>query len=94
MLGPPDPAAGRASRLLHPGPHPDRRRGRGAGHPGGGVREGLRPFYRLERSRSRDTGGVGLGLSTARTIIRGHGGDITLANRPGGGLRVTVTLPR
>lgn len=52
------------------------------------------PFYRLERSRSRDTGGVGLGLSTARTIIRGHGGDIALANRPEGGLRVTVTLPR
>ncbi len=52
------------------------------------------PFYRLERSRSRDTGGVGLGLSTARTIIRGHGGDIALLNRAGGGLRVTVTLPR
>jgi signal transduction histidine kinase len=52
------------------------------------------PFYRLERSRSRDTGGVGLGLSTARTIIRGHGGDIALENRAEGGLRVTVTLPR
>lgn len=52
------------------------------------------PFYRLERSRSRDTGGVGLGLSTARTIVRGHGGDIALANRSEGGLRVTVTLPR
>lgn len=52
------------------------------------------PFYRLERSRSRDTGGVGLGLSTARTIVRGHGGDIALANRAEGGLRVTVTLPR
>ena len=52
------------------------------------------PFYRLERSRSRDTGGVGLGLATARTVVRGHGGDITLANRPEGGLRVTVTLPR
>ncbi|MGQ9370918.1 ATP-binding protein [Azospirillum sp. ST 5-10] len=51
------------------------------------------PFYRLERSRSRDTGGVGLGLSTARTIVRGHGGDVTLANRPEGGLRVTVVLP-
>jgi len=51
------------------------------------------PFYRLERSRSRDTGGVGLGLSTARSIIRGHGGDVTLSNRQGGGLRATVTLP-
>jgi len=52
------------------------------------------PFFRLEGSRSRDTGGVGLGLSTARTIIRAHGGDIALDNRPEGGLRVTVTLPK
>ncbi|WP_207461422.1 ATP-binding protein [Azospirillum sp. SYSU D00513] len=52
------------------------------------------PFYRLERSRSRDTGGVGLGLSTARTVLRGHGGDVALENRAEGGLRVTVTLPR
>ena len=51
------------------------------------------PFYRLEASRSRDTGGTGLGLSVARTIIRGHGGDIGLTNRPTGGLKVTVTLP-
>jgi signal transduction histidine kinase len=51
------------------------------------------PFYRLDPSRSRDTGGTGLGLAVARTIIRGHGGDITLANRPQGGLGVTVTLP-
>jgi signal transduction histidine kinase len=53
----------------------------------------FQPFYRLETSRSRDTGGVGLGLAVARTIIRGHGGDITMSNRAGGGLRVTVTLP-
>jgi len=53
----------------------------------------FQPFFRLEGSRNRDTGGVGLGLSVARTIIRGHGGDITLDNRPEGGLRVTVTLP-
>ena len=52
------------------------------------------PFYRLDPSRNKATGGVGLGLSTARTIVRGHGGDITLANRPEGGLRATVTLPR
>jgi len=52
------------------------------------------PFYRLERSRSRDTGGTGLGLSVARTVLRGHGGDIALGNRPEGGLRQTVTLPK
>ena len=52
------------------------------------------PFYRLERSRSRDTGGTGLGLSVARTVFRGHGGDIALGNRPEGGLRQTVTLPK
>jgi signal transduction histidine kinase len=51
------------------------------------------PFVRLETSRSRDTGGTGLGLAVARAAIRAHGGDITLADRPGGGLRVTVTLP-
>ena len=52
------------------------------------------PFYRLERSRSRDTGGTGLGLSVARTVIRGHGGDVTLTNRAEGGLRQMVVLPR
>lgn len=51
------------------------------------------PFVRLERSRNRSTGGVGLGLSIARSIARGHGGDIFLENRPGGGLRATLTLP-
>jgi signal transduction histidine kinase len=52
------------------------------------------PFYRIERSRSRDTGGTGLGLAFTRTIIRAHGGDVRLANRTDGGLRVVVTLPR
>ncbi|MDA8232752.1 MAG: ATP-binding protein [Magnetospirillum sp.] len=52
------------------------------------------PFVRLERSRSRDTGGTGLGLSVARASIRAHGGEIVLANRPEGGLRVRVLLPR
>jgi signal transduction histidine kinase len=52
------------------------------------------PFVRLEESRSQETGGIGLGMAIARSIARGHGGDITLANRPGGGLRATIHLPR
>jgi signal transduction histidine kinase len=51
------------------------------------------PFVRLESSRNRDTGGVGLGLAIARGIIRWHGGDIVLRNRPEGGLRATLSLP-
>ncbi len=51
------------------------------------------PFYRVEDSRNRETGGTGLGLPIARNIFRAHGGDVTLANRPGGGLRATVVLP-
>lgn len=52
------------------------------------------PFYRIEGSRSRETGGVGLGLSVARSVVRAHGGDIQLTNREEGGLRATVELPR
>ena len=51
------------------------------------------PFYRIETSRSRETGGTGLGLSVARSIIRSHGGEILLENRREGGLRVRVLLP-
>jgi len=51
------------------------------------------PFHRGEPSRNRETGGVGLGLPIARNILRAHGGDVTLANRPGGGVRATVRLP-
>ena len=51
------------------------------------------PFRRLETSRNRETGGSGLGLSIARNIVHAHGGDITLQNQPGGGLRARVILP-
>ncbi len=51
------------------------------------------PFHRVESSRNRETGGVGLGLPIARNILRAHGGDVVLANRPKGGARATVTLP-
>ncbi|MBC3302407.1 HAMP domain-containing protein [Pseudomonas sp. SWRI18] len=51
------------------------------------------PFYRLEGSRNKSTGGVGLGLSTARAIVLEHGGTLTLAERQGGGLEAVVILP-
>ncbi len=51
------------------------------------------PFYRIESSRSRETGGTGLGLAVARSILHAHGGDIRLAGRAGGGLRVTIFVP-
>jgi len=66
----------------------------GPGIPESEVERVFSPFVRLENSRNRETGGVGLGLSIARTIVRSHGGDIALANRPGGGLRATIHLPR
>lgn len=51
------------------------------------------PFYRGEPSRSRETGGAGLGLAVVRSVARAHGGDVTLRTRPGGGLTARVTLP-
>ena len=66
---------------------------RGPGIPEIEFENVFRPFFRLEASRSRDTGGTGLGLSVANDIIRAHGGEIQLSNRPQGGLRVTVVLP-
>jgi signal transduction histidine kinase len=66
----------------------------GPGIPRDQAENVFKPFFRLESSRNRRTGGVGLGLATARTIARAHGGDIVLENRPQGGLRAKVTLPR
>jgi signal transduction histidine kinase len=51
------------------------------------------PFYRIETSRSRESGGTGLGLTIARNIAEQHGASVTLANHPDGGLEVTLTLP-
>lgn len=66
----------------------------GPGLPEEELEQVFEPFYRVESSRNRETGGVGLGLSIVRQIARKHGGDIALANRPGGGLRATLWLPQ
>jgi len=66
---------------------------RGPGIPEADRERVFAPFVRLDESRSRETGGTGLGLAVARTILRGHGGDVTLHDRPGGGLVVRATLP-
>src|SRR3954469_2733835 len=55
--------------------------------------EVFKPFLRLDDARNQDEGGTGLGLAIARDIARSHGGDITLANSPMGGLRATVRIP-
>lgn len=65
----------------------------GPGIPDDELERVFQPFHRLEPSRSRETGGVGLGLPIARNILRAHGGDVVLANRRPHGLVATVTLP-
>jgi signal transduction histidine kinase len=65
----------------------------GPGLPESELPRVIEPFYRAEPSRNRKTGGMGLGLSIARSITLAHGGELRLANRPGGGLSVTVDLP-
>ena len=67
---------------------------RGPGIPAAMRERAFAPFFRLEGSRSRETGGAGLGLAVARNIVRHHGGDVTLEDRPGGGLTARVALPR
>jgi signal transduction histidine kinase len=66
----------------------------GPGIPDDQKEKAFQPFVRLEGSRSRETGGSGLGLAITRSIVLNHGGEITLTNRPEGGLRVTMILPR
>jgi signal transduction histidine kinase len=65
----------------------------GPGIPEAELPKVFQPFYRVEDSRSRDTGGTGLGLAIAQAIAQAHGGELSLANRAGGGLRATLKLP-
>ena len=67
---------------------------RGPGVPPEELERVFEPFYRVESSRSRDTGGTGLGLSIARDVAQAHGGSLTLRNLPQRGLEATLTLPR
>jgi signal transduction histidine kinase len=80
-----DPPAGGAVRLSVEDDGP--------GVPEAELEAVFAPFRRLEASRNRETGGTGLGLTIARNILRAHGGDVVLANRPGGGLVATASLP-
>ncbi len=65
----------------------------GPGIPESLREEVFRPFFRLEGSRNPGTGGVGLGMTIARDVARGHGGEIVLGESPMGGLRVRLRLP-
>jgi signal transduction histidine kinase len=68
-------------------------RDRGPGIPPDALDKVFRPYYRVDKSRNRTTGGVGLGLTVAQAIIQGHGGEIVLENRTDGGLEARITLP-
>lgn len=69
-------------------------RDHGPGLPEAELERVLAPFYRVEGSRHRGSGGVGLGLSIAHDIVQRHGGRLWLRNAPGGGLLASVVLPR
>ena len=66
----------------------------GPGIPEGDQQRVFEPFVRLESSRNEATGGTGLGLTLVKAITEGHDGAVILENRPGGGLRVRMRLPR
>ena len=68
-------------------------RDEGPGMPAEDIDRAFEPFFRGERSRNRDTGGIGLGLPSARATARAHGGDLVLSNRDPRGLAAVVTLP-
>ena len=65
----------------------------GPGLPDDELEAVFEPFHRAEKSRNRETGGAGLGLTIARQAARAHGGDVTLSRRSGGGLIARLYLP-
>jgi two-component system sensor histidine kinase CpxA len=65
----------------------------GPGVPEGSLKAIFQPFYRVGDDRNRQTGGVGLGLAIAHQAVRLHGGAISAANAPEGGLMVEISLP-
>jgi signal transduction histidine kinase len=69
-------------------------RDEGPGIPEAQIEQVFEPFFRLESSRNKATGGVGLGLSIAREAVRRHGGELTLRNAESGGLIARLSLPR
>ena len=69
-------------------------RDRGTGIPDDQLKTVQEPFVRLEQSRSRETGGSGLGLTLARAAALVHGGELELSNADGGGLSARIVLPR
>jgi signal transduction histidine kinase len=69
-------------------------RDEGPGIPQDELERVFEPFYRLEHSRNRDSGGTGLGLTIARDIAQAYGGTLVLANLPQGGLEAALRLPR
>jgi len=65
----------------------------GPGIPSGEAARVFEPFVRLDAARSRESGGAGLGLSIARSIVVAHGGTLTLETALGHGSRFTIRLP-
>jgi signal transduction histidine kinase len=65
----------------------------GPGIPEHELERVFQPFYRIEGSRNPETGGIGLGLTIALSAVQAQGGELTLTNRPEGGLRASVRLP-
>jgi signal transduction histidine kinase len=65
----------------------------GTGVPQATLEQIFRPFYRVADARDRQSGGIGLGLSITQRAVQIHGGTVTAANAPAGGLLVQITLP-